>query len=780
MNPPNNARSPQELVGLIADDPLLSSIDRSYLDELQGQLSWVALAEGETLFHEGDAVDGFYFVISGLLEVSKMQEDLDGNPDNDRLVLAEIGPDSTIGEMQILTGGTRSATVSAAQPSGLVKFPKHAFDTFLAKNQNVVDALAKTIMPRLYRDQMVDVLPKLFGELDDETLHDLEAKMTWRSLRRGDVLCYQGEPSESFYVIISGRMQVLIKDASGKSRVVTEMSQGESVGEMGVVTGQPRSATIIASRDTELLEFSREEFEEFTQRYPELMRRMTRLLITRLQRASRATRVKNLSANILLAPASEGVELGKFVQQLYDALQTVDAGQPDGTLPCLLLTSEEVDRRLGLPGISQTDEHRPDDLRLRSWLSDQEKKYAVILLQADTTVTNWTSRCIRNADEIMYVADADREPTTTAVVREVQEQEAKHAERRYALILLHDNVNRPQGTIRWLEKLKLARDLLSRGGRGRHFHIRRHQASDYQRLARYVLGREVGLVLSGGGARGFAHVGCIRAMHELGIPIDMIGGVSMGSLVSAAYAYDPDRFEETIRTVESQLKGALFDITPPVVSFARGHRFDKRLRGWFGDETRIEDLWMPYFCVSSNLTEAEIVVHESGPLWWSVRASGTLPGLSSPVVYNKNLLFDGCLLDNLPMDVMRERLGSATVIAVDVVPPHDLKVEFPDVQSPSGWWLLWKKLNPFAKTIALPNIVAILHRAGELGSVYGRQKLIDQKIADRYIQPPVEHITITDFGGVSEARKIGYDFCKAELQSWWPKYQADKNAGAIS
>jgi predicted acylesterase/phospholipase RssA/CRP-like cAMP-binding protein len=566
-------------------------------------------------------------------------------------------------------------------------------------------------------------------------------------------------------------MQVLIKDAAGHSRQVAEMSQGESVGEMGVFTGEPRSASIIASRDSELIEFSREEFEEFTRQYPELMRRMTRLLIHRLQRVSRECRARNLSTNVLLAPASDGVTLGDFARKLYDALFEIQGGQAGGMGACLLLTSQEVDSQLGLPGISQAEDRQPDDLRLRSWLSEQEKKYAVILMQADTTVTNWTKRCIRNADEIMYVADAERGATTTAVVAEVQLQEASHARRRSALVLIHDEIGRPQGTIRWLEELKLARHLFTKSGRSRHFHIRRSRESDYQRLGRYVSDREVGLVLSGGGARGFAHVGCIRAMHELGIPIDMIGGVSMGSLVSAAYAYDPEHFEETITRVESQLRGALFDITAPVVSIARGARFDKRLRGWFGAETRIEDLWMPYFCVSSNLTEANIVVHEAGKLWWAVRASGTLPGLTSPIVYEESLLFDGCLLDNLPMDVMRERLGNATVIAVDVVPPHDLKVQLPEVQSPSGWWLLWKKLNPFANTVALPNIVAILHRAGELGSVYGRQKLIDQGIANRYIQPPVEHITITDFEGVAEARQIGYDYCKADLGAWWQEYR---------
>ncbi|HRX78849.1 MAG: cyclic nucleotide-binding domain-containing protein [Planctomycetaceae bacterium] len=779
MPSPDSAPSPQELLRLIADDPLLSTIDREYLEGLQDELGWVALAEGETLFLEGDTVDAFYFVSTGLLEVTKDQEDLDGNPDNDRLVLAEIGPGATIGEMQILTGGVRSATVTAAKPSGLVKFPKEAFDSFLAKDPNVVEQLAKTIMPRLYRDQMVDVLPNLFGELNEKMLRDLEDKMTWRSLRRGDLLCYQSEPSDSFYIIISGRMQVLIQDASGRSQNVSELSQGESVGEMGVVTGEPRSATIIASRDTELMEFSRDEFEDFTQRYPEMMRRITRMLINRLQRANRHSRARTLSSNILLAPASDRVQLDEFSSQLYEALHAMDFDDKSGMQACLMLTSQEVDKRLGRPGISQAGERRPDDLRLRSWLSEQEKKYAVILLQADPTITNWTSRCIRNADEIMYVANATCEPTTTEVVGEIQLQEAKHAERRHTLVLLHGDVERPQGTLRWLEKLDLAKNLLSKSGRGRHFHIRRRRESDYQRLARYVSRREVGLVLSGGGARGFAHVGCIRAMHELGIPIDMIGGVSMGSLVSAAYAYDPARFEETINRVQSQLKGVLFDVTAPVVAIARGQKFDKRLRSWFGAETQIEDLWMPYFCVSSNLTEAQIVVHEAGPLWWSVRASGTLPGLTSPVVHEEHLLFDGCLLDNLPMDVMRERLGTATVIAVDVVPPHDLKFQFPNVQSPSGWWLLWRKLNPFMETIALPNIVSILHRAGELGSVYGRQKLIDQRIADRYIQPPVDHIKIADFGGVAEARQIGYEFCKSKLKSWWPLHNAAKCASRL-
>jgi predicted acylesterase/phospholipase RssA len=240
----------------------------------------------------------------------------------------------------------------------------------------------------------------------------------------------------------------------------------------------------------------------------------------------------------------------------------------------------------------------------------------------------------------------------------------------------------------------------------------------------------------------------------------------MGSLVSAAYAYDSFRFDDTIQKIKSQLKGALFDLTAPIVSLTRGRRFDRRLQNWFQD-VKIEDLWIPYFCVSSNLTEASLVVFESDTLWHAVRASGTLPGLSSPVIRDNCLLFDGCLLDNLPMDVMRDRLGSAHVIAVDVVPPHDLKVDVTELQSPSGWWLLWKRLNPFASKVELPNIISILHRAAEVGSVYGRQRLIEQRLADIYLQPPVDEIDIADFAMVDKAAQIGYEGCKERLADWW-------------
>jgi len=766
MDESPNEPTQEHLVTLVAGSNLFRDVHGAHLEVLLGHLEAVTVGADEVLFREGDAVDGLYILVEGRMEA--IDEPDDGDPDGRAIVLVEIVPGEAIGEMQVLRGGSRTATVRASERSLLVRVPRDAFNSLLSRDQGVVAALTRSVKPRLYRSQIVDTLPRLFGKLDSRMLRDIEEKMSWVHLPRGAVLFREGDPSESFYIIISGRLEVVLSNSGGQARQINELAQGDCAGEMGAFTGAPRSATVVASRDSELLEFSRSEFDDLTRSYPQFMRSMMGLLIERLERAYLPTRPTSLSRNILLAPAHDGAPVQELARRLHATLHGAPSGADSGRNGCLLLSSPEVDERMGIAGVSQAAENSPDDLRLRSWLSHQEKHHHIILLLADDTVTNWTKRCARHADEVIYVAKPAAEPRPGPIVAEIHHSEVPdHPLRRRALVLLHDpGVDRPRGTLRWLQALGLVDSAAVRCSRTRHFHIRRDREADFERLARFVTGREVGLVLSGGGARGFAHVGCIQAMRDLNIPIDMIGGVSMGSLVSASYAYDPDGFESKLRVIKSQLRGVLFDFTAPIVSFARGRRFDRRLRDWFGD-VRIEDLWVPYFCVSSNLTEASIVVFDNDVLWWAVRASGTLPGLTSPMVRNGCMLFDGCLLDNLPMDVMRERMGTSRVIAVDVVPPHDLKVKATEIQSPSGWWILWQKLTRIGPRVELPNIFLIMRRAAELGSVYARENLISKRLADVYLHPPVEGIEVHDFNRVDEATRIGRDHCHRLLAPWW-------------
>ena len=375
---------------------------------------------------------------------------------------------------------------------------------------------------------------------------------------------------------------------------------------------------------------------------------------------------------------------------------------------------------------------------------------------ADRSLTNWTKSCIQQADEIIAFGAATAESNLTAVEAEIlRVEETKQARSRKTLVLQHPpGTARPQGTIHWLSKRSV----------DRHFHIRADDQGDLERIVRFVSRREIGLVLSGGGSRGFAHVGIIRAIREAKLPVDVIGGVSMGAIIAAAYACSED-LDAKVSVLKERVGGMFSDYTFPFVSLARGRRFDRCLKALFGG-TNIEDLWMRYFCLSSNLTSANMVVHQTGPLWRAIRASGSLPGLVSPVVENGELLYDGCLLNNLPVDLMRDEIQTGSLIAVDVVPPVDLDIRATGLESPSGWRIAWNQINPFAKAIEMPGIVSVLQRAGALGSISNRQQLIDEGIADLYLSPPVEQFKILDFSVADEAIEIGYTYGVSKIGAW--------------
>jgi len=325
---------------------------------------------------------------------------------------------------------------------------------------------------------------------------------------------------------------------------------------------------------------------------------------------------------------------------------------------------------------------------------------------------------------------------------------------RRILVLLHpETTTLPSGTRFWLEPRKL----------DAHHHLRRDRDADLARLARFLTGNAVGAVLGGGGARGFAHIGVIRAFREAGIPIDLIGGTSMGALIAVQPALgwdDATMLEVNRRSFVEKKPVTLRDYTVPVYSLVDGRRLDRNLIAPLGD-ARIEDLWTGYFCVSSNLTRAEAVVHRDGPVWKAIRASLAVPGVFAPVLEGTDLLVDGGVLNNLPGDVMR-RLGGGWVIAVDVSLDRDLEVR--DGTLPSPWKVLLNWLNPFGKPSELPNILHLMVRTTLLASVQKTESM--KKLVDLYIQPPVSRFKLMQFSALEDIAETGYRHAKTVLGDW--------------
>jgi len=287
-------------------------------------------------------------------------------------------------------------------------------------------------------------------------------------------------------------------------------------------------------------------------------------------------------------------------------------------------------------------------------------------------------------------------------------------------------------------------------------------------MCRRVTGLAVGLVLGGGGARGLAHVGVIRALVEAGVAVDLVGGTSQGAIVGALYAKNPENIEELMNSCQelarrmSLLTEKLLDMTLPMTSIFSGKRFNAMIRQMLG-RMRIQDLVLNYYCVSTDIQKRDQVVHTKGSLWKYVRASMSLAGYFPPISEDGSLLADGGYFNVVPADVMRNQMGAQTVIAVDV--SGELEREYYDYGTYlSGWWLLWNSLNPFAETVKVPSMGDISDSLRWVVSDRHKRNIV--QFTDLHLTPPVKKYGTLDFAKYDEIVENAYNYAKPIVDDW--------------
>jgi NTE family protein len=370
------------------------------------------------------------------------------------------------------------------------------------------------------------------------------------------------------------------------------------------------------------------------------------------------------------------------------------------------------------------------------WFHERESKNDFVVYAADAADTPWTRTCLRQADVVLLAAGAGPD---TARWPGLQWQEGSM--RRAELLLLHERGYAPGSAARWSAAFP---------GMPVH-HVR--SGADYGRVVRLLTGRAVGLVLSGGGARGFAHLGVVRALREHGVPIDLVGGTSMGGILAAGVASDWSDEELAMRFRRSFVDtNPLSDFTLPLVSLVSGRKVGMLLKREFGD-IDIEDLPLPFFCVSSNLTTGRIAVHEHGTLWRWLRASVAIPGVLPPVFQGGEVYVDGGAMNNLPVDVMRAK-GRGPVIGVDCGMDRAFTTDLEATELPPFWNLFVGR-----KGRKRPNILQILWRAGMVNSTTATLERRMQ--SDLLVTPALESLDLLDWKGFERALDIGYrDACR--------------------
>ena len=581
-------------------------------------------------------------------------------------------------------------------------------------------------------------------QLTPEQAEEAMASFKPVAVHSGEWLFRQGDDGTSLFMLVRGRLQVWTADGDNQhGRWLGEVRAGETVGEIGLLTGQPRTAGIQASRDSQLVSIDQEAFEALSTRYPAAARALAGGIATRLQQRTSgdAGPVRRIS-NLCLLPLAEHAEIRQLVDQLIDDISTHRN---------VLIVDPDRLGDIGAPVTNFSADNQDIPENLKTWLDAQESEFDMCIYRCLPTDSAWTRFSVRQSDMVAKVTrttDASQPPAWHQSLNNTPGSRLA----RHCLILMHPagGPEAIQGTADWLDSYDPEF----------HLHMRDGNSNDLERISRILSGRAVGLVLSSGAARGLAHVGICRALADANIPIDWIGGSSIGAIIGGGIAYDLGPDDVDHRVYSGVVKGRSFsDYTWPAVSLLSGKRMRRNCRKYMPGA--IEDLPIPYFCVSTNLNDGRQNLHRRGSLAQAAGASASLPGLLPPTVIDGQLTVDGAVINSLPVTEMRT-MPVDKVIVVDLTSSESHRVDYAEL--PSGWRIQLGRMLPFLKRYRVPSIASMLLKASELGRLErDRDKLA---LADLIIRPPIKRFGMTETRSYHDIVKVGYESARDAIDQW--------------
>jgi predicted acylesterase/phospholipase RssA/CRP-like cAMP-binding protein len=724
------------------------------------------LNPGEFLFQTGEDSDSFFVLFEGSAIAGTWQ-------DIQNHVGTSIGPSCLIGAVSFFMGRKRSDCVKALKPS-----------IFFEYNHHVLDVLIESEPEHVY-----EILLRISKQLACVSceLASFGFHRCWYEGR--EQVFHSGDPADYMYVIVSGGIRLIKESTETKLGEVLEMSiklneenvtldlrRGQSFGESAVqdVSGT-RSFTAVSIRDSHLVRISRTCFLRLLVEYPAAILRSSQEMVKKIQTLSASESRHKLKCGELrtfaVFPASSTsiVHVDSACIQLASAMSCFSK--------TLRVNALFVDHKVGY-SISKKVDDPFESFLLSSWIARQEEKFGALILQCSDDVSSgvsaWDRFILRHADCILLVgwhgSSIISEQQCSTSISEQELLELSYVSKR--LILIHPQSTKlPQNTRFWT----CCRNIQA------HYHARSQCPSDWERIARILLGHAIGVVFGGGGARGLAHLGVIRSLEERGVPIDLVGGTSQGSFMAALYGIclSWKKMEMKTRTFALNFHplNFLLSMTLPILSYFDGKLFTENIFNQLGFNTRIEDLWVPFYCISTDISKSDQVIHTRGLLWKYVRASMTILGYIPPIVDQGGLLVDGGYVNNLPVDVMKLLHSPRFIIAVDV--ENRDRSLFRDLWD-YGWWcsgfqLLLVKLNPWSQR-KVPDFGDLLVFLNCIS--HNRQlALVQSEIINLYVRPDVCHYSILDFHKVDEIIALGYSAGKDAVRQWKsPETQAAQDS----
>ncbi|TGZ75511.1 hypothetical protein CRM22_000326 [Opisthorchis felineus] len=688
---------------------------------LQGHVFVGNVPSGTVLLEACTIQTELYYIVSGELHGFQSATDAETDDSSD-LIIGR--PGDVLGLLGLVTGEPNGYELRVVKNSIVATLSREHFYAMVRQNPETLLIVVRMICARI-----------------SPVLRQLDIAIQWLTVLAGRALYKKGDESNHVYIVLSGRLRQVDSLSDRGYRIIGESGRGDMVGFLEVICSQERLHTVIAIRDSEVAQIPAFLLHYLKHKVPRVLNRIIQLLSGRLlgnltaQRSdapqlgltfrsptlsdsihysvlgtapktdsavpqpSRTT-MSNLRT-IAILPTTSSINAEAFTLELQHSLTPIGSS--------VRLTSHIIRRRLGPSALASVNQYR-----LTAWLSHQEDSHRIVFFVCDYTRTSaWNRLCIRQADCVLVLALGNSDPSRISPIELTLRNHPTKVVK--ALVLMYPfttDYPKQRHTAKWLN----VRPWISH-----HYHIRceprvftarapedlvafyghvfarerPNPLSDFSRLARYLTGEAIGLVLGGGGARGCAHIGVIRAFQEVGIPIDLVGGTSIGAFMSALWAEETRYAQFTQRarvftTCFASIWNKVKDFTYPAVSIFSGKEFNEQLKSVFKDR-QVEDLWIPSFYVTTDITNCRVRVHTHGSLWRYVRASMSLSGYLPPLCdpYDGCLLLDGGYTDNVPADTM-SAFGAKTIFAVDVGATVD--TDFSNYGDHlSGWRLLYNR-----------------------------------------------------------------------------------------
>lgn len=582
------------------------------------------------------------------------------------------------------------------------------------------------------------------GAVAKEDLLSLKPAPDLLSMKTGETLLWQGEPGQAYFLLLRGRLRRFVDDEHGGRRFVGDVVPGYGVGAAGILSDEGNAATVRVMHDSELVRFPRATFLQMMVLSWEFAISVSREQIERVRAAAAPEGRHPTIKNIAVVPLDSTVDQRRFVEELAEAIEPMAS--------VVALDQTFLETQTESDAATSNGRSRMDSMVNR--LEAFERLNDIVMYQAALTVDAWTRLVFSRADLVLLITSVNGTTEHCDVEKVLIAPREDELLPRIDLVVMHgSDWSRECGTRDWLDIRHV----------DEWHHLRNGRSEDFRRLARLLTGNAITLVLGGGGARALGEIGAYKALREAGVPIDRVAGTSMGALIGGLLASgkDPDSVVAGLRKwIEEGKPGK--DYTFPALSLVHGKRLHDATHELLGDGN-IEDLPITFFCMSSDLSENKAVVHDRGSLWRSVRASISLPGIGPPLFDNGRILVDGALVNNVPAEVAAMRYPGR-IIVVDVSLPRKRAV--PEAYNdlvPSGWQILWHRINPFLEPLRVPSIYEVLLRSTMVGGSDSHRRA--HELANLLIQPPVSGVGLIDFHGMDRLIEIAYEHTIKQLAS---------------